>query len=282
MINHKLVKCYHNAERYIKFINSRIELNKTRDFTLIKFEKHHIIPVGVGGTNDRSNIIRLSVREHYIAHLILYEVYQNSATANAVFIMSGRSKCNSRLYEQNRLRYIESVSGKNHPGYGRKHSEETKQKIAASNTGKKHSQEYKDMMSIKFSGKNHPGYGKPLSDEHKMSLSKSLKGLKKSEETKRKMSESKKGKKMAQPGYWAGKKLSQEHIDKCVASRKGYTHDKNTKNKISESHKKTYSINGNIYKGRDHAAEALDMKPDAIKYRCLSKNIKWKDWFIIE
>jgi len=39
--------------------------------------KHHIIPKHMGGTDDPSNIIELSVEDHTKAHLDLYEKYGN-------------------------------------------------------------------------------------------------------------------------------------------------------------------------------------------------------------
>jgi len=35
--------------------------------------KHHIIPRHMGGTNDLSNLIELSVADHAEAHRLLYE-----------------------------------------------------------------------------------------------------------------------------------------------------------------------------------------------------------------
>ncbi len=37
--------------------------------------KHHIIPKHMGGSDDPSNLIELSVEEHSQAHLKLYEQY---------------------------------------------------------------------------------------------------------------------------------------------------------------------------------------------------------------
>lgn len=39
--------------------------------------KHHIIPKYMGGTDDPSNIIELTIEEHAIAHMELYEKYNN-------------------------------------------------------------------------------------------------------------------------------------------------------------------------------------------------------------
>jgi hypothetical protein len=37
--------------------------------------KHHIIPKHMGGTNDQSNLIELTIEEHAEAHRVLYEQY---------------------------------------------------------------------------------------------------------------------------------------------------------------------------------------------------------------
>jgi len=38
------------------------------------FETHHKIPRCIGGTDDASNLVKLSAREHYIAHLLLVKI----------------------------------------------------------------------------------------------------------------------------------------------------------------------------------------------------------------
>jgi hypothetical protein len=56
----------HIIERYLKFINYCKNI-KFDCYT----ETHHIIPRSFNGTNDNSNLIKLSARHHYIAHLLL-------------------------------------------------------------------------------------------------------------------------------------------------------------------------------------------------------------------
>ena len=36
--------------------------------------KHHIVPRHMGGTDDESNLVELTVEEHALAHLFLYEL----------------------------------------------------------------------------------------------------------------------------------------------------------------------------------------------------------------
>lgn len=53
---------------YFRLINSRkIKPHSKTVFT----ERHHIIPRCMGGSNDNSNIVRLTPREHFIAHCLL-------------------------------------------------------------------------------------------------------------------------------------------------------------------------------------------------------------------
>jgi hypothetical protein len=81
-----------------------------------------------------------------------------------------------------------------------KHSEETKMKMSAANSGENHpnygktpSDETKMKMSAAQSGENNPNYGKTPSDETKMKLSAALTGKPRSDETKMKISAAQKG-----------------------------------------------------------------------------------------
>lgn len=62
--------------RYVKFINSR----KPSDKKLEYFEKHHILPKSLypEHEHDPANLICLTAKEHYIAHLLLYRAFPNS------------------------------------------------------------------------------------------------------------------------------------------------------------------------------------------------------------
>lgn len=123
------VKCFHNASRYNKFIQSRIELNKIRDLSNIRTENHHIIPRSMGGSNDKTNYARLTLREHFLAHLMLMCTYKNSKMTLAYIMMGGRSKNNSHLYEKYRNEFVNNIVGKNNPMYGKTHTKESISKI---------------------------------------------------------------------------------------------------------------------------------------------------------
>jgi hypothetical protein len=40
--------------------------------------KHHIIPKHSGGNDDESNLTYLTIREHIIAHYLLWKIHKNT------------------------------------------------------------------------------------------------------------------------------------------------------------------------------------------------------------
>lgn len=55
-------------------------------------EEHHILPKCIGGTDDSENLICLTAREHYIAHLLLAKAYNNYKLYYAVVKMRVSSR----------------------------------------------------------------------------------------------------------------------------------------------------------------------------------------------
>lgn len=66
--------------------------------------------------------------------------------------------------------------GKNNAFYGKKHSEETKNKISKANSGRMVSKEQKEHLSALMTGENNPFYGKKHSQENLEKMSKNRKG----------------------------------------------------------------------------------------------------------
>lgn len=50
-------------------------------------EEHHIVPKYLGGADDSSNLIRLTYRQHILAHLLLYRKYRNIEDLTAYRLM---------------------------------------------------------------------------------------------------------------------------------------------------------------------------------------------------
>jgi hypothetical protein len=42
-------------------------------------EKHHILPACLGGTNDKSNLVKLTAKEHFIVHKLLCMIYPHES-----------------------------------------------------------------------------------------------------------------------------------------------------------------------------------------------------------
>jgi hypothetical protein len=120
-------------------------------------EKHHILPKSLGGSNTQANIVRLTPREHYIAHLCLVRCYmgrEKQKMLNAIRYLvtnttHGTRKYNSKLFAQLREQYALSLKG-NRRGIGnrgsdgrsfrgRVHTLASKEKMRQAKLGQPHS-----------------------------------------------------------------------------------------------------------------------------------------------
>lgn len=72
--------------------------NKKSDY----FEIHHIVPKSLGGSNRKENLVLLTAREHFLAHYMLWKIYNNTEMACAFWALCGRTKehVSSRQYEK--------------------------------------------------------------------------------------------------------------------------------------------------------------------------------------
>lgn len=77
-------------------------------------EKHHIIPRCVGGTDDDANIVTLTAREHFIAHVLLIRIYSDNRNlihaANMMCIGHPERKMTNKLYGYLREMFRKAVS----------------------------------------------------------------------------------------------------------------------------------------------------------------------------
>jgi hypothetical protein len=136
----------------------------------VYYEAHHIKPKSFGGEGDcrntnHSNIVLLTPKEHYIAHLLLVNIYPNSpAMHKALWNMCNvkkdvRYKPSAKTYCTIRKEYIKNTMGSNNHFFGKTHSDESKLKISLKAKGRKsflgrtHSEESKIKMKESHTGK---------------------------------------------------------------------------------------------------------------------------------
>ena len=88
-----------------------IEKAKNRTLTCYK-EAHHIVPRCLGGSNDITNLVDLTAREHYIAHILLAKIHGGTLW-HAVNLMGRLKKYSNKHYEQARLEHSRLLSEQN-------------------------------------------------------------------------------------------------------------------------------------------------------------------------
>ena len=136
--------------KYTKWYNSIIESAKNRVLEGYK-ERHHIIPISLGGPDIDSNIAELTAREHFVCHLLLTKMTKGNDKYKMNFALSMMMKVQnigegryapptSRLYEYAKKIFKESLA--------KFWTEENRsihaQKISKSTKGRKLSEEIKE------------------------------------------------------------------------------------------------------------------------------------------
>jgi hypothetical protein len=141
-----------NNSKYTRWYCSIIAvadaLQPIRTSSPTKYHKHHIVPKSLGGDDAPENIVLLTLREHYVCHLLLVKMTDGVARSKMVFAFfrfspKGLNVRSSRSFERFASSFGKTLSGAGNPFYGRKHTAAT---IA------------------KLSGKNHPMYGTNLKE----------------------------------------------------------------------------------------------------------------------
>lgn len=114
--------------KYTKWYNSIITRAQGRVLEGYT-ENHHIIPKSLGGNNDRSNLVALSAREHFLCHLLLVKMVSSKEKikmANALMMFGAssknqqRHKLTNRQYEKIKLEFSLAAKGRPSPKKGSK------------------------------------------------------------------------------------------------------------------------------------------------------------------
>jgi len=175
---------------YKKIYDALVERARNRTNTGY-VEKHHITPRCLQGTDDASNVVSLTAREHYVAHLLLIKIYPgNHKLIYAAALMcsdvhNNGQRIGNRLYEWLKTRRSGAMSELHK---GKTVSEETRQKLREKNRNYRPTEEARRKQSV-------AQMGKITSEETKAKISaanmggKTRTGQKSSEEHKRRISE---------------------------------------------------------------------------------------------
>ena len=93
--------------KYHKKYYQIIDTARQRDLpNYIKSEVHHIIPRSLGGSDDSNNLVKLTLKEHWVCHKLLVKFLDDPMALrkmyNALFMMAVKDyrTINGRIYQQ--------------------------------------------------------------------------------------------------------------------------------------------------------------------------------------
>ena len=245
-------------QRWYQNITDRARMQTIQGYV----ERHHVIPRSLGGSDEPTNLVNLTAREHFICHWLLVKMTtgkDHHKMLNALRIMRAEkkgqqrytTKITARVYENIKQEYAKLQSktfkGKGNGFYGKHHTPEAKAAISEKNKGKKLSEqqiakqklamtgrkrkpfsiEHKTKMSESKQGENNSNYGKIASDETRKKIGDRIRGRKQTPEEKLARS-------LANMGKTREKKLC-VHCDTMIAVN-GYVrwHGANCKQKADK------------------------------------------------
>lgn len=227
-------KYKHWYDSIIKSANNR-QLNEDE-----YYERHHIVPKSIGGSNDAENLVTLTTREHFVCHRLLVKFvddeYKRRKMLHALgmFLQNGQGQqriLSSREYAI--VRQANADARRNMP-----RSKETRDKISKSlkgntpwnkgTTGDERlvwPEERKQRLSATNKGRKLTAEHAEKIRQAKLGHTAGMTGKTHSEETRRKMSESSKGKRGPQKRltcpHCGTEQVTSRHIKFC----KGMTHE---------------------------------------------------------
>lgn len=216
-----------------------------------EYERHHIVPRCLGGSNSSENLVLLTHREHYICHLLLCKMTDDRLAlrklANAFDFMSNTRAITARRYQF--IKNLINREGKNNWFYGQKHNEESKKKIKAWGKGKR-------------TGADNPMFGR-IGKLNQSSRAVIIDGQEYESLT------------------IAAQALG-VHVDTIkyrIRTCDNYRYKDSRERKIHPAPKKPVCISGVVYPSSREAADALGMLPESLRYRCKSSG--YPDWYYI-
>lgn len=140
---------------YQKIYNKLVSKDMQTDY----IEVHHIVPKCMGGTDEQSNLVKLTTKAHFLAHLLLCKIYPENIKLKFAFNMMSRvSKHNKRKLTATQYALVKRENSKAlsvlHSTRVRTHSENKNRADALRGTTK--TEESKKRMSEWQKGKPKP------------------------------------------------------------------------------------------------------------------------------
>ena len=134
----------------------------------VYYETHHIVPRCQGGNNSKDNLVKLTAKEHYLAHALLAKHYGGVHWKAAR--MMGYGKRNSKgdkitgaMFSYTKEKWAKTILAEGNPAFKRERSLAVRNKISLSLKGRKQTEEHI------INARNARPY-KPLSDAEKRNL----------------------------------------------------------------------------------------------------------------
>lgn len=154
-LDNKYTKCYFRI-----ISNAQARNHKTKRQAKLELgyvERHHIIPRSIGGSDEKSNLVYLTAREHFICHLLLIKMVHGIYQKKMMFALQNFKtrkkdkfhlyKIGGRIYEMIKksasIALSEMNAGKVAWNKGLTQSEESNEKRSATLRGTTHSIEHK-------------------------------------------------------------------------------------------------------------------------------------------
>ena len=245
-------------DKYQHWYNQLIDRARRREHLYEYFERHHIVPCCLGGSDDPSNIAKLTYREHFLAHWLLTKFTKGQERRKmlsalkhmAFFSLEGRRIVSSWQYAVARRAAKNAATGVklksstkakmsvaskatwNHP--------QTRARILAAQRAAHGTPESKARKSASQKGRVLPPevrakIGRPWSEQRRKEMSDKLRGREFSKEHREKLrvpksTEHKRRLSVSRTGYKQPKEVSERHsvfMKKLWAERKAQRGGKN-------------------------------------------------------
>jgi len=176
------------SNKYARWYHALVDKRRSEMFSGYG-EWHHVIPKSLGGPNTKANLVRLTAREHFVAHMLLTRMTEGANRRKMLYalkrtVSSKTHVPNSRVFKRVREAYAVAVSA---TLTGRTLTDEHRANISRAQEGVPKTEAFKQQMSDRLNDAERDA-------PRRAKIKAALTGGKRSEETKRKIAETRRRK----------------------------------------------------------------------------------------